>query len=282
MQHIATLCNILYRTSIVLQDTAANRNTLHHTATHCHTLPHTATHCQGIATYCSTLQHSTALFNILQHTASRCQHTATHCQHTATHSSTLQHTARHTGAHCNILQHTATHCNTLQRTDTFCSMLYFNTLQHITSHSSTLQHTATLCNTLETLFYFAIHLNPLQHPSNTDSFWQKESPITQISYPSSLSTRKPTLFSKRKSGDIWILLVLRIQYFLVQIDSLCYFQRIFRYNLIACFIPLYRVLYLLGIRNRLSREREKESTRERERERRTHVHHTGHCSPRKL
>ena len=97
-------------------------------------------------------QHSAALCNTLQHTAT--QHTATYCntlQHTATHCTGLRvRVSSRAATHCNTLQHTATYCTDLRARVSSCVATHCNTLhtlQHTATHCITLQHTATHCNT---------------------------------------------------------------------------------------------------------------------------------------
>jgi len=54
---------------------------------------------------------------------------------------------------------------------------------------------------------------------------------------------------KITSGDLWILLVLKIYNPLVQMISLCYFQIVLWYKLIVCCVSLHRVLYRFKIRS---------------------------------
>jgi len=100
LQHTATHCNTLQHTATHLQNTATHSTWQRShgeeasTAkiTHCNTLQHTETHCNTLAKHCNTLyltaivwwgsfysqnntlQHTTTLWNRLQHTL---QHTAT-------------------------------------------------------------------------------------------------------------------------------------------------------------------------------------------------------------
>jgi len=91
-------------------------------------------------------EHSAALWNTQEHTATHCKTLATQWRYCATRSNDMYPLSalRHAATHCDTRRHTATHCNTLQHTATRCS-----TLQHTATHCSTLQHTATRYNTLQ-------------------------------------------------------------------------------------------------------------------------------------
>ena len=105
-----------------------------------------------------TLQHSTAHYNKLQHTATT---TAAHLegrynklQHTAT--STATHCNKHCNKHCSTLQHTTSHCSTLQHTSEGSLMHSLS----VSTQQQPLQHTATRCNTLQ---HTATHLGEQPH-----------------------------------------------------------------------------------------------------------------------
>jgi len=69
-----------------------------------------------------------------------------------------------------------------------------------------------------------------------------------VALPHLLSTRKPKWNKQSKSGNFWILLVLRITNFVIQIFTLFYFQLISWYKFIVCLNPLYCV-FLYQLRN---------------------------------
>ena len=69
-----------------------------------------------------------------------------------------------------------------------------------------------------------------------------------VALPHLLSTRKPKWNKKSKSRNFWILLVLRITNFGIQIFTLFYSQLISWYKFIVCLNPLYCV-FLYQLRN---------------------------------
>ena len=77
--------------------------------------------------------------------------------------------------------------------------------------------------------------------------WLVHSAIAEGRVPALTTTRNPKWLQKRRSGELWALLLLDAYNSEVPIISTCCFQKLLWYKLNVCCIALYQVLYPLSI-----------------------------------